>query len=74
MIMTIGNLAFSSVYYKKKKNVTGYIQYFKWWDRQNPSSCLTQCQTEKNSFRQLWINDHFDTLWLNNPGEVSGFH
>ena len=28
-----------------------------WWDRhkgtQNPSSCLTQCQTEKKSFRQL---------------------
>ena len=23
------------------------------WVRQNPSSCLTQCQTEKNSFRQL---------------------
>jgi hypothetical protein len=23
----------------------------KWWDRQNPSSCLTQCQTEKKSFQ-----------------------
>ena len=24
------------------------------WVKQNPSSCLTQCQTEKKSFRQLW--------------------
>ena len=23
------------------------------WVRQNPTSCLTQCQTEKKSFRQL---------------------
>ena len=60
MIMTIGNLTFSSVY-KKKKKLTSYIQYYKkmvgqtqsLWVRQNPSSCLTQCQTEKKSFRQL---------------------
>jgi hypothetical protein len=45
----------------KKQNLTGYIQYYKKmveqtqrpWVRQNPSSCLTQCQTEKKSFRQL---------------------
>jgi hypothetical protein len=24
------------------------------WVKQNPSSCLTQCQTEKKSFCQLW--------------------
>jgi hypothetical protein len=43
------------VLYKKKKNLTGYIQYYKKmvgqtqspWVRQNPSSCLTQCQTGK---------------------------
>jgi hypothetical protein len=42
---------------KKKKKLTGYIQYYKKmvgqtqspWVRQNPSSCLTQCQTEKTS-------------------------
>jgi hypothetical protein len=46
-----------SVLYKKKK-LTGYIQYYEKmvgqtqipWVRQNPSSCLTQCQTEKNKF------------------------
>ena len=46
---------------KKKKKIKGYIQYYKKmvgqtqspWVRQNPSSCLTQCQTEKKSFRQL---------------------
>ena len=39
----------------KKQNLIGYIQYYKKmveqtqrpWVRQNPSSCLTQCQTEK---------------------------
>ena len=25
------------------------------WVRQNPTSCLTQCQTEKKSFRQLCV-------------------
>ena len=25
------------------------------WIRQNPTSCLTQCQTEKKSFRQLCV-------------------
>ena len=25
------------------------------WIRQNPTSCLTQCQTEKKSFRQLRV-------------------
>ena len=53
MIMTI----LHSVLYKKQ-NVTGYIQYYKKmveqrqrpWVRQNPSSCLTQCQTEKKVF------------------------
>jgi hypothetical protein len=29
MIMTIGNLAFSSVW--KKQNLTGYIQYYNVW-------------------------------------------
>ena len=64
MIMTIVN---HSVLYKKKKNVTGYIQYYKKmvgqtqrpWVRQNRSSCLTQCQTEKKSLRlQIFINKH----------------
>ena len=40
--------------------MTGYIQYYKKmvgqtqrpWVRQNPTSCLTQCQTEKKSFHQ----------------------
>ena len=59
MIMTIGNVILHSVLYKKK--LTGYIQYYKKmvgqtqspWVRQNPSSCLIQCQTEKKCFRQL---------------------
>ena len=25
------------------------------WVRQNPTSCLTQCQTENKSFRQLCV-------------------
>jgi len=49
-----------SVLYKKQ-NLTGYIQYYKKmvgqtqrpWVRENHTSCLTQCQTEKKSFRQL---------------------
>ena len=51
-----------SVLYKKQ-NLTGYIQYYQKmvgqtqrpWVRQNPTSCLTQCQTEKKSFRQLCV-------------------
>ena len=51
-----------SVLYKKQ-NLTGYIQYYKKmveqtqrpWVRQNPTSCLTQCQTEKKCFRQLSV-------------------
>jgi hypothetical protein len=39
----------------------------KWWDRhkgtQNPSSCLTQCQTEKKSFRQLCTRGTIQCLW-----------
>ena len=32
------------------------------WVRQNPSSCLTQCQTEKKSFHQLCYNEYFKSL------------
>ena len=47
----------------KKLNLAGYIQYNKKmvgqtqrpWVRQNPTSCLTQCQTEKKGFRQLCV-------------------
>ena len=57
MIMTI-YIILHSVLYKKKKNLTGYIQYYKKmvgqtqspWVRQNPSSCLTESQTEKKKF------------------------
>ena len=45
MIMTIGNLAFSSVY-KKKKNLTGYIQYYKKMVRQEKKSFRQLCNTE----------------------------
>jgi hypothetical protein len=69
MIMTI-YIILHSVLYKKKKHLTGYIQYYKKmvgqtqspWVRQNPSSCLTQNQTEKvfaNSvIPNVWYNSH----------------
>jgi hypothetical protein len=58
-----------SVLYKKKQNLTGYIQYYKKmvgqtqspWVRQNPSSCLTQCQTEKKVF----ANSVIPNVWYN---------
>ena len=51
-----------SVLYKKQ-NLTGYIQYYKKmvgqtqrpWVRQNPTSWLTQRQTEKKSFHQIRV-------------------
>ena len=43
-----------SVLYKNKMLQVIYNITKKWWDRhkgtQNPSSCLTQCQTEKKVF------------------------
>ena len=49
--------------------MTGYIQYYKKmvgqtqspWVRQNPSSCLTQCQTEKKVF----ANSVIPNVWYN---------
>ena len=68
-----------SVLYKKQ-NVTGYIQYYKKmvgqtqrpWVRQNLSSCLTECQTEKKRFvnseiAQIFIKHNAATKVLTFP-------
>ena len=57
-----------SVLYKKQ-NLTGFIQYYKNmvgqtqrpWVRQSPTSCLTQCQTEKmfsSTLRNIYKKQH----------------
>ena len=55
----------------KKLNLAGYIQYNKKmvgqtqrpWVRQNPTSCLTQCQTEKKRFSPTLRNIYKKTAW-----------
>ena len=48
------------VIYNITKKMVGQTQ--RPWIRQNPTSCLTQCQTEKKSFRQL-RNIYKKTAW-----------
>jgi hypothetical protein len=56
MIMSIGNLAFSYVY--KKKKLTGYIQYYKKMVGQTQSPCVRQK-------KKVFANSVIPNVWYN---------
>ena len=56
MIMSIGNLAFSYAY--KKKKLTGYIQYYKKMVGQTQSPCVRQK-------KKVFANSVIPNVWYN---------